>query len=335
MSLALIFPGQGAQAAGMGRGLFDPGAPAHELAVEAADLAGMDVVGLACDAPDEDLKATDVAQPLILLHSVALLRLLPEGERAAAVAVAGHSLGEYTALVASGALDWREALALVRRRGRAMAVAADGEPQGMSAVLGLDEAAVLAAIGPHAAGAAPGAAGGDHGGMPRDPDQAQASAAPGVVVAANLNAPGQVVISGHLAALAWAAERLKAAGAKRVMPLSVGGAFHSPLMASAAADLGSAIDAAPLRAGRPQAFNLDGRIRSEPGEVRDALRRQLTSAVRWIDCVRSLAALGCDRFVEIGPGAALTAMGKRILPDSTWVSIGDAGAARTLAGAEA
>jgi [acyl-carrier-protein] S-malonyltransferase len=297
----------------MGRGLLDSGSPGQALAAEASELIGMDLVRLACEAADEEIVATEVAQPLILVHSLALLELLPAGARAAA-AVAGHSLGEYTGLVASGALDWREALLLVRRRGLAMAAAAGGEPQGMSAVLGLD-GAVVEAVLEEVAGA--GTGGGPAG---------------SVVVAANLNAPGQVVISGHLAALEAAAEPLRRAGARRVMPLSVGGAFHSPLMAAAAAELAEAIDAAPLRpAALPQAFDVDGAIRTQPGEVRDALRRQLTSAVRWVDCVQTLAGLGCDRFVEVGPGAALAAMGRRILPEASWASVATPEAARGLA----
>ena len=230
-----------------------------------------------------------------MLHSVALLELLPDGVRGQVAAVAGHSLGEYTALVAAGSLGWEDALALVRERGVAMAaVAAAGPGQGMSAVLGADADAVAGAL---------------------------AEGEEGVAVVANLNAPGQVVISGHLVALEAAGDRLMAAGAKRVMPLAVAGAFHSPLMAEAAARLGRAIDAAPLTTGRPQAFNVDGKIRTEPGEVAKALRAQLTSPVRWTACVETLVAEGVDRFLELGPGTTLTAMGKRINPDVAWMSV--------------
>jgi [acyl-carrier-protein] S-malonyltransferase len=214
--------------------------------------------------------------------------------RGQVAAVAGHSLGEYTALVAAGSLGWEDALALVRERGLAMAAAASGPGQGMSAVLGADADAVLGAL---------------------------AESREGVAVVANINAPGQVVISGHLVALEAAGERLKAAGAKRVMPLAVAGAFHSPLMAEAAARLGRAIDAAPLTTGKPQAFNVDGKIRTEPREVAEALRAQLTSPVRWTACVESLLGEGVDRLLELGPGTTLTAMGKRINPDVAWVSV--------------
>jgi [acyl-carrier-protein] S-malonyltransferase len=175
-----------------------------------------------------------------------------------------------------------------------MAAAASGPGQGMSAVLGADADAVVSAL---------------------------AESDGGVAVVANINAPGQVVISGHLVALEAAGERLKAAGARRVMPLAVAGAFHSPLMAEAAARLGRAIDAAPLTTGKPQAFNVDGEIRTEPGEVAEALRAQLTSPVRWTACVETLVAEGVDKFLELGPGTTLTAMGKRINPDVSWVSV--------------
>jgi [acyl-carrier-protein] S-malonyltransferase len=294
LSLALVFPGQGAQEQGMGIGVLDEGAPGHAIAVEASDILDIDVVALACRAETETIRSTEIAQPLLLVLSVALLHSLPERTREAVGAVAGHSLGEYTALAASEALPWQEALKLVRERGLAMAEAS-GPKQGMSAVLGLDGAAVEEALA---------AATGD-----------------GLVVVANHNAPGQVVISGELTAIEAASEQLKAAGARRLMPLSVAGAFHSPLMSAAAARLGAALDAAPLVDGRPQAFNVDGAIRTEAAEIRSALRAQLTSAVRWTDCVATMGDLGVDRFLELGPGSTLTAMGKRINPDANWISL--------------
>lgn len=277
----------------MGVGVLDPGSPGHGIATEASDLLGLDVVRLACAADNDTIRATEVAQPLLLLLSVALLETLPDRNREQVAAVAGHSLGEYSALVASGALPWQEALKLVRERGLAMA-AASSAGQGMSAVLAMDGARV---------------------------EDVLRGVEAGVVVVANHNAPGQVVISGELAAIEKAAERLRAAGAKRVMPLAVGGAFHSPLMAAAADRLGLALDGAPLVDGRPQAFNVDGAIRTEAAEIRAALRAQLTSAVRWTDCVATLTGMGVDRFVELGAGGTLTAMGKRIAPDAAWVAV--------------
>jgi [acyl-carrier-protein] S-malonyltransferase len=305
MSLALVFPGQGAQAPGMGIGLFDNGSPAHEMAEEASGIAGFDVIGVACEGGEDEIRPTEVAQPLLLLHSVALLRLLPDAVRASVVGVAGHSLGEYTALVAAGSLGWRDALATVRERGLAMAEAgaAAGGGQGMSAVLGMDEGTVDALL---------------------------KEVGDGIVVA-NINAPGQVVISGTRAALDSAAEKLKAAGAKRVMSLAVAGAFHSPLMAGAAARLGAALDRAPIVDGRPQAFNVDGAMRTAAAGIRDALGRQLTSSVRWTDCVTTLRAAGAERFIELGPGGTLTAMGKRIDPAATWEAVSNPAAVAGMA----
>jgi [acyl-carrier-protein] S-malonyltransferase len=314
VSLALLFPGQGAQEVGMGIGLLDAGSPGHELALRGGPLVGLDLVRLACDADADEIRATEVAQPLLLLHSVALLQLLPGTTRSEVAAVAGHSLGEYTALVASGALAFDDAIQLVRERGLAMAEAAaraeadgtrEGKSQGMSAILGADE------------------------------DQVAAALAPGegeVAVVANINAPGQVVISGHVAALEAAGERLKAAGARRVMPLAVGGAFHSPLMADAGERLGRAIDAAPIRPGRPQAFNVDGRIHTQPAEIAEALRAQLTSPVRWTACVKTLVTYGVDRFLELGPGSTLTAMGKRINPEVAWSAVSNPAALSLVGG---
>jgi [acyl-carrier-protein] S-malonyltransferase len=272
----------------MGIGVLDAGSPGHAMAREASAL-----VRLGCEAGADEIRPTEVAQPLLLLHSAALLETLPSSTRAQVTAVAGHSLGEYTGLVAAGSLEWREALQLVRERGLAMAEAARGQGQGMSAVLGADEEAVAAAL-----------AGADR----------------GVAVVANINAPGQVVISGHLEALEAAGERLKAAGARRVMPLEVAGAFHSPLMADAAARLATAIDAAPLSAGSPQAFNVDGAVRTEPIDIAAALRLQLTSPVRWTACIQTLLDRGVDKFIELGPGTTLSAMGKRINPDVSWTA---------------
>jgi [acyl-carrier-protein] S-malonyltransferase len=304
MGLALIFPGQGAQEPGMGNGLLDAGSPGNELARDASDVVNLDLVRLACEGTADELRATEVAQPLLLLHSVALLQLVPPGAVASAVAVAGHSLGEYTALVAAGSLGWQDAIRLVHERGQAMAQASAPD-QGMSAVLALDPPAVQATI--------------------------EANGAEGAVaVVANINAPGQVVISGHRAELERLEGPLKAAGARRVIPLQVGGAFHSPLMAGAAERLASAISSAPVTAGRPQAFNVDGAVRTAPGEIQEALRRQLTETVRWVACVQTLGALGVDRFVELGPGSTLAGLGKRIMPGAAWESAATAAAAKEV-----
>ncbi|MFN2464537.1 MAG: ACP S-malonyltransferase [Candidatus Dormibacteria bacterium] len=300
MSLALIFPGQGAQEPGMGRGLFDKRSSAHALALEASEITGLDVVGLSCDGSADEVRATEVAQSLLLLHSIAFLQGLPQDVLDGAIGFAGHSLGEYSALVGAGSVDWREALVLVRERGLAMA-AASSPTQGMSAVLALSEEQVRDVLAANPGG--------------------------GVAVVANLNAPGQVVLSGDRSRLDALAAPLKEVGARRVMPLSVGGAFHSPLMASAAERLDAAINRAPLRPGRPQAFNVDGAVRTTPDEIAAALRGQLTGAVRWIDCVNSLLGLGATRFLELGPGGTLCALGRRIAPSAAWeTASGTAGA---------
>jgi [acyl-carrier-protein] S-malonyltransferase len=282
----------------MGKGLLDPGSPGHQLAREASDLIGLDVSRLACDAGDDEITPTEVAQPLLLVCSIALLRVRGVLQGGEVQALAGHSLGEYSAMAASGSLPWQDALLLVRERGLAMAeaAAASGGMQGMSAVLGLQEDAVAAVLG-------------------------DSVGADEVAVIANINAPGQVVISGQRVVLERIAEDLKRAGARRIIPLTVGGAFHSPLMESAAARLAVAINSAPLQTGKPQAFNIDGALRTEPEDVRVALKAQLTSAVRWTECIASLRGLGVDHFIEVGPGNTLTAMGKRIDGDVAWESL--------------
>ena len=277
----------------MGRGLLDEGSPGHALARAASDVVGQDLVQLSCEGTADQVRATDVAQPLLLLHSLALLQTVPDAVRTAAVGFAGHSLGEYSALVAAGSLEWEDTMVLVRERALAMG-AASAPDQAMSAVLALDEAQVQAVL--------------------------DANAGDGVAVIANINAPGQVVISGDRPTLESLAEPLKAAGARRVMPLAVGGAFHSPLMSAAAERLGTAIDAAPFRDGRPQAFNVDGQLRQLPLEIAAALRDQLTAPVRWVDCIETLGGLGADHFVELGPGSTLAGLGRRILPGATWSS---------------
>jgi [acyl-carrier-protein] S-malonyltransferase len=290
----------------MGIGLLDPGSPGHDLAAEASSILGIDLVGLACQGGPESIRATDVAQPLLLLHSVAVLFQLPAEVRSSVVAVAGHSLGEYTGLVATGALEWQEALALVRERGLAMAAAAS-PGQGMSAVLAMD--------GPRVS-------------------EVLAELGRADVVIANINAPGQVVLSGQMEGLEVAAEALRAAGARKVIPLAVGGAFHSPLMQPAAERLDAALAAARLQDGRaPQAFNVDGALRTRAEDIRSALRAQLTASVRWTDCIEGLVRAGCDSFVEVGPGSTLTAMGKRIAPACRWQSVAGPEGALALAGA--
>ena len=277
--------------------------PAARAAVGAVDDAlGFKLSAVMWDGPDELLTRTDNAQPAILAHSWAVWAVVGPALAGRVGAAAGHSLGEYSAYVAASALTGPEAARLVRRRGELMRDAGVARPGTMAAVMGLDAERVAAAC-------------------------REASGAGGVVVAANLNAPDQVVVSGDPAAVARAGELLKAAGAKRVIPLKVSGAFHSPLMEPAAAQFADALGAAALNT---PAFPVVANASAEPvrtGEVaRQLLAAQLTSPVRWVESVRKLAALaGADAtFVEIGPGNVLAGLAKRVLPAARTVSLGTA-----------
>jgi [acyl-carrier-protein] S-malonyltransferase len=303
--VALVFPGQGSQAAGMGADLLDV-APAPEL-LDVAAAAGIDLrAALAGD--EEGLRPTEIAQPaLLLVESVLALLLGPTPAGVEVVGVAGHSVGEYAALVAAGVLEPAVAMRLVAARGRAMAAMREG---GMTALLGASEE-VAAAICEEV-----GAAGG------------------GVAVVANLNGPGQVVISGERAALDAAAALAKERGVRRAMPLRVSGAFHSPLMSAAAEEVGALIDAAPLAPARvPVVCNVDGDAVRDPDALRDRLRRQLASPVRWSDCVTTLAGLGAEALVEVGPGSVLSGVSSRIAPELRTLQVGSAVAAAGLGAA--
>ena len=295
MSIAFVFPGQGSQSQGMGLDL--PGSA--ELYDWASAVLGWDLADTLARAPAEELRGTYIAQPAIYCVSVAALRALDaHGVRPPAY-VAGHSLGEFSALAAAGALSFEAGLTLVARRAEAMQRAADERPGSMSSVLGLSAEAVEMAV---------------------------AKAAEGQILAiANDNAPGNVVVSGEWAPL----ERLPVAatelGAKRVIPLNVGGAFHSPLMASAESAFTSFLAAAPLR---NPAIPIVANATAEPtvaaDELRRRLARQLTGPVRWTETVRRLAALGVDTFVEVGPGTVLSGLIKRIVKDVRVLAAGDA-----------
>jgi [acyl-carrier-protein] S-malonyltransferase len=279
VKLAFLFPGQGAQAVGMGKALAESYPAAREVFDTADRVLGGGFTKLMWEGPEDELRKTVNAQPALLTHSIAALRLL-EAAGLAPVVSAGHSLGEYSACVAAGAIAFEDALRLVRTRGDLMYRAGIEKPGTMAAILGLEGPAVEAAC-----------------------DEA---APAGVVRAANYNAPGQVVISGEPAAVAKASEIAKAKGARRVIPLEVSGAFHSPLMASAAAGLREALGRTEIRDGRtPVIANVSAQPVRTATEIRAALEAQLLGAVRWQESLSTMLASGVEGFVEVGTGKVL------------------------------
>jgi [acyl-carrier-protein] S-malonyltransferase len=301
MSVALLFSPQGSQSVGMGRALA-AASPAAASVFQSADTAlGWPVSTLAWEGPEEQLNDTRQTQPCLMATSVACLRALEEelayrGERLAPAFVAGHSVGEYAALVAAGALEFGDALRLVARRGELMADAAVSG--GMLAVIGLDRDAVAAVVASLDAGAD--------------------------LVLANDNAPGQVVISGTPAAVAAASEALHSAGARRSIPLKVSGPFHSPLMAGVGAALATEFATVAWReADPPVVSNVTAEPVREAIEIRALLVRQIHSPVEWVRSVRRMAADGVDTFVECGPGGALTGMVRRIAPATRTLNLFD------------
>ena len=296
----LLFPGQGTQKVGMARDLAARFPAARDLLASLDDALGVPLTKVMWDGPEAELQQTVNTQPAILAHSAAVLAAI--GSRLAPVAgAAGHSLGEYSAYLAAGALSAVDAVRLVRHRGQLMQEAGEARPGAMAAVLGLESEKVVAAC--------------------RD-----ASTAEVVAVAANLNAPDQTVISGDPEAVSRAGDGCKAAGAKRVMPLKVSGAFHSPLMAAAQAGLAAALAAVPLRDPRfPVVANVTGAPVTTATEARRLLEAQLTAPVQWVACVKALAALNPEiRFVEVGPGTVLGGLVKRIVTDASVISLGTA-----------
>jgi len=290
----LLFPGQGAQAVGMARDAFQLGGHAVALFEEASDILGYDLARTVFEGDPDHLARTDVCQPALLVSCLALLSTLRERRETSFSGAAGLSLGEYTALVALEAVDFADAVRLVRRRGELMEEAAARRPGGMASALGLEAGAVVEAC----------ARASDH------PDGK-------TVVAANFNCPGQVVISGDRAALERAAVLLRAAGARRVAPLDVSGAFHSPLMESAREGLAEALAGTAFRAPRGLFVNnADARPLEDPADLRDSLARQLVSPVRWEASCRLLAERGVRTFFEVGPGRTCQGMLRRTVPEA-------------------
>lgn len=279
---AYIFPGQGSQFPGMGRELYESSATAKELFQKADETLGFKLTDIMFEGTEDDLKATNVTQPAIFLHSVALALC---DETFAPDMVAGHSLGEFSALAAAGAMDFEDALRLVNIRASEMQKCCEKVPGTMAAVIGLADARI----------------------------EEICSSIEGIVVPANYNSDGQVVISGDCEAIAAACVALKAAGAKRALPLPVGGAFHSPLMEPARAELAKAIDATAFRAPIcPIYQNVTASPETDPERIKANLLAQLTSPVRWSQSVKAMFADGADHFIELGPGKVLQGLVKRI-----------------------
>jgi [acyl-carrier-protein] S-malonyltransferase len=299
-----LCPGQGAQQVGMGKDLAERFPAARETVQAIDDALGFKLSRLMFEGPEEDLTATHNAQPAILAHSAAVFAAVGPALDRRPVAAAGHSLGEYSAYVTAGALAATDAAALVRRRGELMHQAGTERPGAMAAVLGLATTEVEAACREASTGAA-------------------------VAVAANVNAPDQTVISGDPDGVAKAGQACKARGAKRVIPLKVSGAFHSPLMAPAADQLRVALERAPFR---DPAFPVIANATAEPvceaNRARRLLADQLTAPVQWVRCMQRAAELsrgaGEAQFVEIGPGTVLAGLLKRIVPGAKVVSLGTA-----------
>lgn len=279
MKQAYIFPGQGAQFSGMGKNLYDSNPSAKALFEKANDILGFSISEKMFTGSDEDLKQTDITQPAIFIHSVAAYLTI---ENPSPDMVAGHSLGEFSALVANKTLEFEDALKLVSIRAKAMQKACELQPSTMAAVLGLDDAVVEEIC-------------------------LQVSSDSGeVVVAANYNCPGQLVISGSVKGVELACERLKAAGAKRALVLPVGGAFHSPLMDSAKEELAAAIHNTHFNKPVCAVYqNVVAKAILEPATIKENLIAQLTGPVRWTQCVQAMAADGATNFTECGPGKVL------------------------------
>jgi [acyl-carrier-protein] S-malonyltransferase len=311
-SIAYVFPGQGSQSVGMGKALADASPAAAAVFAAADDALGAPIGRLAWEGPADELDRTEQAQPALLATSIAYLEAVRERWAAEGIDppepifLAGHSMGQYSALVAAGALDLRDAVRLVRERGRLMQQSAPGRDGAMAAILGLDDAAV--------------------------PTLVERASGQGVIALANRNAPGQLVVSGDRAAIELAGEIARELGARKVIVLPVSVAAHSPLMAGAAQAMARHLAEVEMRDPRPCLLaNADGGALETADACRAELVEHLTAGVDWVAVVERMTAAGVDTFIEVGPGRVLTGLIKRIAPAATVVPLDDPAAANRLA----